>query len=127
MNTEVGQPEIENKFDSFKTCSSADVAKIKENRGLLDQIIHTAPFEKLFDYIETFIDMVDDYFSGFYTEVPFGTIAALVGTLLYIINPLDLIPDFIPFIGFIDDAAMVGFCLRCVKFDVDRYRQWYEE
>ena len=97
MNTEIGQSEIENKLDSFKTCSSADVAKIKENRGLLDQIIHTAPFEQLFDYIETFIDMVYDYFSGFYTEVPFGTIVAIVGTLLYIIDPLDLIPDFIPY------------------------------
>ena len=126
MSTEVDQNEIRAKFDTFKTCSSADAVKIKENRGLLDQIIHTAPVEKFFDYIETFIDMVDDYFTGFYTAVPFGTIAAIVGTLLYVISPVDLIPDFIPFLGHLVDAAMVGLCIKGVQFDIDAYRRWYE-
>lgn len=68
--------------------------------------------------------MVGDYFSGEYTEVPFGTIAGIIGTLLYVLSPIDLIPDFIPFLGLVDDAAMVGFCLACVHSDIDRYREW---
>jgi uncharacterized membrane protein YkvA (DUF1232 family) len=31
----------------------------------------------------------------------------IAGTLMYLISPLDIIPDFIPFIGEIDDAVVV--------------------
>ena len=127
MSTEVDQSEIQAKFNTFNTCSSTDFAKVRENKDILDQLIHSGPLEKFFDELETFFNMVNDYFTGFYTEVPFGTIAAIVGTLLYVISPIDLIADFIPFVGLLDDAAMVGFCLNCVKFDVERYRRWYEE
>ena len=126
MSTEVDQSAIEAKFDTFKTCTSTDIAKVRENRDILDQLIHSGPLEKFFDELETFFNMVDDYFTGFYTAVPFGTIAAIVGTLLYVISPVDLIPDFIPFLGHLVDAAMVGLCIKGVQFDIDAYRRWYE-
>ena len=38
-----------------------------------------------------------------YKKIPFGTIAAVVASLLYFVSPIDVIPDFIPVIGYIDD------------------------
>jgi len=37
--------------------------------------------------------------------------AILAGTILYVISPLDLIPDFIPFIGQVDDAYLIAISL----------------
>ncbi len=37
--------------------------------------------------------------------------AILAGTILYVISPLDIIPDFIPFIGQVDDAYLLAISL----------------
>jgi|ERR1700683_352177 uncharacterized membrane protein YkvA (DUF1232 family) len=34
--------------------------------------------------------------------------AILAGTLIYVISPIDIIPDFIPFIGQVDDAYLLA-------------------
>src|SRR4051794_11087692 len=44
--------------------------------------------------------------------------AALIGLLLvYLASPIDLIPDFIPALGYLDDAILVGLILRLVTRD----------
>lgn len=68
--------------------------------------------------------MIGDTLTGEYKQVPFGTIAAIVGTLLYLLSPIDLIPDFIPVIGFLDDAAVLGACLKLTRFDVAQYKKY---
>ena len=67
--------------------------------------------------------MLGDVFTGKYKKVPVGTIAAIVGTLLYVLSPIDLIPDFIPVIGYLDDAAMLALCLNFTKYDVEEYKK----
>ena len=39
-------------------------------------------------------------------DVPWATVAALTATLLYLISPIDVMPDFIPGLGFLDDALV---------------------
>ncbi len=38
--------------------------------------------------------------------------AIVIGALIYFINPIDLIPDFTPFIGFADDMAVLALAFR---------------
>lgn len=38
--------------------------------------------------------------------------AIVIGALLYFINPIDLIPDFIPFVGYLDDMAVMALAYR---------------
>src|SRR5262245_36661288 len=37
--------------------------------------------------------------------------AILAGTIIYVISPIDIIPDFIPFIGQIDDIYLIAIAL----------------
>lgn len=74
--------------------------------------------------IRTMFDMLRDYWNGSYRAVPWYSVAAIAGALLYIFNPLDLVPDLILTFGLIDDAAVTAACLRLVGGDLDAYRRW---
>lgn len=41
------------------------------------------------------------------SKTPWGAIVSLVVALLYGASPIDLLPDFIPLIGFLDDGIVV--------------------
>ena len=76
------------------------------------------------NYIKLFTSLVRSYVKKEYREIPFGTIVAIVAALAYFVSPIDILPDFIPGIGYIDDAAIVAFCFMNVKADLDNHRRW---
>lgn len=59
-----------------------------------------------------------------------AALAIVVGSLLYVISPIDIIPDAIPVIGFIDDAAIITAAITQIKKigdDIKNYKKWKEE
>jgi len=62
--------------------------------------------------------------SGRYRIVPWRSLFVLLLVAAYAINPFDFIPDWLPVIGVIDDAAMVGFLVRSLRKDVEKFREW---
>ena len=73
------------------------------------------------------ISLVRSYIKGEYKNVPIGTIIAILSALLYVFMMLDFIPDSIPGAGYIDDALVIGACIKLIKSDVDEYQQYRKE
>lgn len=70
------------------------------------------------------MSMIKSYVKKEYTEVPVGTIIAMISALLFIVNPFDLIPDAIPVFGVVDDVAVTALCLKLVSTDIEEYEKW---
>ena len=77
-----------------------------------------------FAVIPIMISLIKHYVEGKYTTVPYGTILAIMSALIYVLSPVDIIPDFIPFVGYLDDVAVIGLCLSMVKTDIEAYDEW---
>ena len=86
-----------------------------ENKGKLQRYVDDA---------QLLFNLLRDYANGNYREVPFNVVAAIGGALLYVLLPLDLIPDFIPIVGYLDDAAVIAFCLNLIEKDLISYKVW---
>lgn len=91
-------------------------------RRLEDDVPHA--LAAIWQEIQLLLTMLRDYVQGSYSQIPFGTIAAVGAAVLYFASPVDVIPDFIPGLGYIDDAAVVMTCLRMIRGDLETYRQW---
>lgn len=83
--------------------------------------------QRYVDDAQLLFNLLRDYASGNYREVPFNVVAAIGGALLYVLSPLDLIPDFIPIVGYLDDAAVIAFCLNLIEKDLITYKVWKAE
>lgn len=75
--------------------------------------------------VKLFILMIRSYIKGEYREVPFKSILLIFAGLIYFINPFDLIGDFIPGIGYIDDIGLILWILKSVEEDVIRFKENY--
>jgi uncharacterized membrane protein YkvA (DUF1232 family) len=59
-------------------------------------------------------DLATAYYCAFDRDTPLQVKAALVGALAYFILPSDLMPDMLPALGFVDDAAVLATAIRMV-------------
>lgn len=115
------QKDIDDTFESFTSFTDEDAQKVMDNQEKIEKIASNDTLHKYLNDIKLYFQMLGDIFTGKYKKVSFGTIAAIVGTLLYVLSPVDLIPDFIPVIGYLDDAAVLAVCLNFTRFDVEEY------
>ena len=122
--------------DEYEKKLRADADKIKESDlekilaqkdKLIKLVSENDTLMKFIDQVRLFISVVQDYWSGAYREIPWQSIAAIVAALAYVLSPIDLIPDFIPVIGYVDDLAVIALCLKLVGNDLEAYRLWKDK
>lgn len=107
-------------------------------RKILDHALHKTdqmsksdkskePLENVWDGFQLAVSAIKDWISGSYRGFPLASIIAIVAGMLYFLSPMDLIPDFIPAAGFLDDASVIGFVLAQVNADLMKYKKWKKE
>jgi uncharacterized membrane protein YkvA (DUF1232 family) len=74
----------------------------------------------LWRYRAELFSMFRDMLGGRY-KATFLTMVALIAGILYIVSPIDLIPDFIPFVGWMDDGFVFYYLLKRLMYELSRY------
>jgi uncharacterized membrane protein YkvA (DUF1232 family) len=64
------------------------------------------------------------YFTGAYRAVPYKSIVAILAGLLYFYSPIDVILDFIPIFGFLDDIYVLQLVYAYIREDLQRFADW---
>ena len=75
---------------------------------------------QVFSNRKTMLQMFREVLGGSY-QMSFLTVVIIVLSLAYIIFPFDLIPDYIPVLGWIDDAAVFYLLLLRLNKETSRY------
>lgn len=75
---------------------------------------------------ETMMRMTKAWTLREYRAVPWKSLIYVVGAVIYFVNPVDLIPDVLVGIGFIDDAAVAAAVVRAVHDQLESFRAWEE-
>ncbi|NBS15214.1 MAG: DUF1232 domain-containing protein [Verrucomicrobia bacterium] len=97
---------------------------------LLKSVNPLRPAPKLTDFpglIRSTPAMFHDLLTRRYRKWPAGTLVGGLLGLIYLLNPLDFIPDALPGIGVIDDTLMVGVFLAFLSRDVKKYLSWKQK
>ncbi len=120
-------PEEANKAlkEQAENVERKDLEKVLEKEQKIeDRFRNNSSLTGYFAKSKSMFSLIKDYWNGNYRQVPWKTIAAVTGALLYVLMPLDLIPDFIPVAGYLDDAGVIAACLTLVNDDLVTYEKW---
>ena len=105
--------------------SEETVGEMVEKEGKLKGFFrHVSVLQKYWKDVCEVFSLLKDWMAGRYPAVPWTVIATLVGALLYVLSPLDVIPDFIPGFGYVDDAGVFAVALSFAGADLAKYREW---
>lgn len=111
-------------FNDFQNVDRKDAEKVLANAAEIQRKASSGALARFASIIPNLISLVYDYLSGRYPNVPWMTIAAISGALLYVLSPIDACPDFIPIAGLLDDAGVLAAVLAFVECDVNAYLEW---
>ncbi len=120
--------EIEKTFSS--SAEKIDVKKMDEVLGREKAFeekrskLNTKKFFMLFKQVKLGFEMLKDYKKKNYRSVPWKAIAIITAAIIYFINPMDLMPDFMGLIGFTDDAIVLAFVFNSLREELIKYCEW---
>ena len=109
--------------DAYEAIGSED--KFERLIQKLERKLELIP--KIGEYLSDIIclvSLVRSYIKKEYKDVPLGVVISIVSALIYIVSPIDLVPDAIPVIGFVDDLTVLAIVLKLIHSDVEDYKLW---
>lgn len=81
-------------------------------------------FKRVKDDAHTLLRMAKAWSDRQYTHMPWRVLLYTLGGLLYFLNPIDVIPDFLFGIGFVDDVAVLGAVAGALEKEIHRFEEW---
>jgi uncharacterized membrane protein YkvA (DUF1232 family) len=137
MNTESMESERGNRSSIIDTgfikkgagmIGENDISGISEKADRLHSKLRPGgPLYRFVEDIKLLFQLLKDYLARDYRKLPYWVVGAVAFTLIYVLNPFDISPDYIPFIGQLDDAAAIGACLMLIEQELHKYRDWKKQ
>ena len=75
------------------------------------------------DYIRLF----RSYINGSYRDVSWKSMLYITAVLLYFVTPTDLIPDFLPVTGLVDDATLAVWLYQHLTGEMTKFLEWEKQ
>ena len=115
---------IQEEFQKRLLNSDESVAKeaLDKKEEILKKVLESTDLKGFYEDVKLFFQMIKDYFDG-RCELPVRTIIAIGVALLYVLSPIDVVPDFIPVVGLLDDVFVLNLCLKFIKEDLEDYKE----
>ena len=96
-----------------------DKAFVKMGRG-------TEALYDVQDHGLALIRMMAAWMRREYIAISPKALIALTASLIYLVNPFDLVSDFIPFAGYLDDLTVISYVVSVFNKEIERFMTWEE-
>ena len=127
-------PALQKRMDAEFTKAVRNAKSYVQNpsrlRGLFDEAAREAesmpkePFAETWPYFQAMLRLIRAYSEGHYPEVPENTLVVIIAAIIYVVNPLDVIPDALPALGYLDDATVIRLAVRRSRQTLDDFMAW---
>ena len=96
-------------------------------RSLLDSItgyLNKSALRPVFDKLRLMVSYLNDVYRGYYTDYSIKHYVIVIAAIIYVLSPMDAIPDLLPVVSPTDDATVIGAVFLSLKDELSRYSKW---
>ncbi|MBS8263195.1 DUF1232 domain-containing protein [Mesobacillus boroniphilus] len=127
----LGTKKLEEGYKKFETKAKEYIKRPEKTDILLKDASKKADDHKgslgdIWDNLQLLFELVGAWRRGEYRKIPTRSIVTIIASIIYFVSPIDLVPDFLIGLGIVDDAAVIGFVLKQITVDLERFRNWKE-
>ncbi|MEZ5007469.1 MAG: DUF1232 domain-containing protein [Chitinophagales bacterium] len=76
------------------------------------------------DHLLALLRMLSSWVKRDYKDISPKALVALLAAVIYFVNPIDLISDFIPFFGMLDDITVLTYVITTFNVEIERFMDW---
>ena len=125
MNTESVKNEFENgRWQEEAKQTMNDHEKMDELKSKKNKFLNNPALSKIRDSLCLLWRYLEAVTSKRYTDYSLWALTKIVAVLLYVVNPLDLIPDVIFWAGWLDDMLAVAYIISLTTEELDKFQEW---
>lgn len=99
--------------------------KLKSLLQKLGSLMSRQGLQKVKDHLILMRDYLSDIATGKYKEYDGKNLIIIVAAIIYVVTPIDFLPDFIP-PGWIDDVSIVAWAIKEASEELERYKNYKE-
>jgi uncharacterized membrane protein YkvA (DUF1232 family) len=88
---------------------------------------HSSALSAVWQDLRTMMRLLLRWVDRSYRQVSWTPLLLIVGALLYFITPLDLIPDALGALGFVDDVTVITTVVQRLRGELERFRTWEKQ
>jgi len=121
----------ENIFEEFEyespRINKSDINEIvSDEKDIINKTskLDSGRFKKFINQIKLTLSLIRDFKERRYTDVPWRSMAMIAASILYFVNPFDMVPDILPIFGFTDDALLFASVFKSIQIDLEKYCKW---
>jgi uncharacterized membrane protein YkvA (DUF1232 family) len=124
----LNDPDRRRQYDSvLRYTRGKDFGKVLDATAFWKKVETASPvLRQILENLKNLYGLFVDSVKGKYTLHP-AIIGIIGGGLLYFIIPLDLIPDYIPIVGLLDDYAVLSAIINSLQGELADYSSWKKE
>jgi uncharacterized membrane protein YkvA (DUF1232 family) len=104
--------------------NAARLEELVRQAAIKSVSLPTEPFRDSWAYFHTMLRLLRAHQRGEYTAAPSRALLSIVAAVAYLVDPIDLIPDEIPHLGFLDDATVLEFAMIKTRPVLDEFMAW---
>ena len=97
---------------------------VQQAKSKADASGGSAALKDMWQSLLSLLRLLRAYASGQYRNVPAKSLVLIVAGVLYFVMPIDVIPDFVIGLGFLDDAAVLAWVVSSVRSVVTDFERW---
>jgi uncharacterized membrane protein YkvA (DUF1232 family) len=97
---------------------------VEKGRRKAESAGRSGPLKDVWDSLLALFRLLRAYAKREHTDIPWQSLVLIVAAVLYFLVPVDVIPDFILGLGYLDDAAIIAWVVKTLQSVLDDFRKW---